>query len=488
MAVLSDPARSRAVLIGAHHYSALENLPAVAANLEGLRSAFTAGEVWGLPPEACTVIPQPATAAQVLDTVRENGRLAEDTLVVYYAGHGLTDPHTDELYLALPDSDPEREYTSLRYEYVRRAVLDPAARARRTVVILDCCYSGRALLGQMSASSHVAEQTVVDGTCVITACAETHLAVSPPDETYTAFTGELITTLIEGIAGRPDPIDMESLYRHLRMRLSGKSRPVPQQRNRNSGSLIAIARNRAAAGADPVSSHHGAADAFTSRQRDAERRLAEMEATAERLRTEAEQLRAAELWARKNVAVAQQLAKALGSSPEPDFKPYWFAIPAARPLMSEDGSLEAQLLLRPGVWHLARGRRGGALIVETEEGVRGILLDATGLERGDIVEAEPVTGRSGRKAKARIRENLRHAEQLVGTLTRPPEEDFVPFWFAVPMPRPLVAEDDSSLTPFAELQPGTWYLAVAQHGVALVAQSQSGRRGLLLDTTGIQRG
>lgn len=110
--VLSDPKRSQAVLVGVHHYSGLENLPAVAANLEGLRRALTDPAVWGLPREACTVIPQPGSVGEVLDAVREKARLAEDTLVVYYAGHGLTDPFTDELYLGLPDSDPDREYTS----------------------------------------------------------------------------------------------------------------------------------------------------------------------------------------------------------------------------------------------------------------------------------------------------------------------------------------------------------------------------------------
>ncbi|MGW0814285.1 caspase family protein [Streptomyces viridiviolaceus] len=503
MAVLSDPARSRAVLVGVHHYTALEDLPAVAANLEGLRSALTSGDVWGLPEEACTVIAQPAGIAHVLDTVRENGRLAEDTLVVYYAGHGLTDPHTEELYLALPDSDPEREYTSLRYEYLRRAVLDPGGRARRTVVILDCCYSGRALLGQMSASSHVAEQTVVDGTCVITACAETRLALSPPEETYTAFTGELITTLVEGIADRPDPIDMESLYRHLHRRLSARSRPVPQQRNRNSGSLIAIARNRAAAGsgervaAGPARPPGGGEESFATRQREAERRLAEMEERAERLRREAEELREAELRARRTVAVAQQLAKALGAPPDPDFKPYWFAVPVPRPLMSENGSLEAVLELRTGVWYLALDQRGDALVVQTEEGRRGILLDASGLQRGDITEAEPVTtgpaDRGARrwsrgKAQARIQKNLRHAEELAHAMAAAPEQDFEPFWFAVPVPRPIVSENGSSLTPIAELTVGCWYLAVARRGEALVAQTQDGRRGLLLDTTGIQKG
>ncbi|MET7766400.1 hypothetical protein [Streptomyces sp. NPDC005336] len=65
--------------------------------------------------------------------------------------------------------------------------------------------------------------------------------------------------------------------------------------------------------------------------------------------------------------------------------------------------------------------------------------------------------------------------------------EFAPFWFAVPVARPLYAEDGSSNT-IAELAPGTWYLAVEQRGQALVAQTQDGRRGVLQDTTGIQRG
>jgi hypothetical protein len=65
--------------------------------------------------------------------------------------------------------------------------------------------------------------------------------------------------------------------------------------------------------------------------------------------------------------------------------------------------------------------------------------------------------------------------------------DFSPFWFAVPVARPLYAEDGSP-TPIAELAPGTWYLAVEQRGPSLVAQTQDGRRGVLQDTTGIQRG
>jgi hypothetical protein len=79
------------------------------------------------------------------------------------------------------------------------------------------------------------------------------------------------------------------------------------------------------------------------------------------------------------------------------------------------------------------------------------------------------------------------AAQPFGQPAPVPAGDFSPFWFAVPVARPLFAEDGSP-APIAELAPGTWYLAVEQRGPALVAQTQDGRRGVLQDTSGIQRG
>ncbi|MFF0592018.1 hypothetical protein [Streptomyces antibioticus] len=70
---------------------------------------------------------------------------------------------------------------------------------------------------------------------------------------------------------------------------------------------------------------------------------------------------------------------------------------------------------------------------------------------------------------------------------QPPAPDFSPFWFAVPVARPLFGEDGGA-APIAELAPGTWYLAVEQGAQGLIAQTQDGRRGVLRDTSGIQRG
>ncbi len=494
MGLLSDPDRSEAVLIGVHDYTSLESLPAVAQNLEGLRAALTDPEVWGLPDAACTVISQPRSVGDVLDTVRDKVRRAEDTLLVYYAGHGLTDPHTDELYLALPDSDREREYTSLRYEYLRRAILDQQATVQSTVVILDCCYSGRALLGKMSASTHIADQAVVEGTCLLTASSETRPALSPPGERYTAFTGELITALTEGVPDRPDPLDMDTLYRHVHRRLAGKSRPLPQQRNRNLGGLIAIARNRAVAHPNPPQMPAPDASDLLLRQSDAEERLARTERQAEQLRLESERLhQQAQRRARETVETAQRLASAVMATAEPGFEPFWFAVPVLRPLYGEDGSLDPVAELVPGIWYLAVERRGVGMVVLYADGKkRGFLLDVTGIQRGVAEEAaELSSGQSPSDvaaAKRRTERTVREAERLASAVMATAEPGFEPFWFAVPVPRPLYGED-GSLDPVAELVPGIWYLAVERRGVGMVVLSEDRtRRGFLLDMTGIQRG
>ncbi|MFE3587063.1 hypothetical protein ACFXOY_05995 [Streptomyces niveus] len=158
------------------------------------------------------------------------------------------------------------------------------------------------------------------------------------------------------------------------------------------------------------------------------------------------------------------------------FEPYWFAVPVARPLMGVDDSTTAIPELAPGTWYLAVGGREDAILAQASDGMRGLLLDTTGIQRGD----EEV-------AKSNVRETLRAAELLASAVAASPETDFKAFWFAVPVPRPLMSED-GSMTAIAELAPDTWYLAVGKRDDALVAQTADHVRGLLLDTTGIERG
>ncbi|WP_330318349.1 caspase, EACC1-associated type [Streptomyces platensis] len=243
---LSDPSRSCAVLIGTHEYTELDDLPPVARNVSRLRELCCDPAVWGLADERCRVLRQ-ASRGAILKAVEDATVEATDTVVVYYAGHGLVDPRSGELHLALPCSQAGPSYTALRYEELRSVLLHPSGgrpTAPRTVVILDCCWSGLALDGLMQAPD-VAPAVAVEGACVLTATAGTRQALAPPGEKYTAFTGELIRLVEDGVPGRPALLSMAALFAELTAALTAKSRPLPQLSTRQTAGEICLFRNRA---------------------------------------------------------------------------------------------------------------------------------------------------------------------------------------------------------------------------------------------------
>ncbi|MEO3977859.1 caspase family protein [Streptomyces sp. CAU 1734] len=244
----ADPLRSRAVLIGADHYQHLQGLPAVHNNLAALRALLTDPGVWGLPPEHCTVLHNPHSPQTALDAVHAAASSAEEALLVYFAGHGLLSAR-DELHLALPDSTTAQLYRSISYGLLRDELVDTCSAPSR-VVILDCCYSGQALAAHMGAGA-LPGAAGVEGTYLMTATAETKLAWAPPGEEYTAFTGELVKAVREGIPGAPAVLGMDLLFRRVRRELIAKGRPVPQQLARNGGHAIALVRNRRAGESAP---------------------------------------------------------------------------------------------------------------------------------------------------------------------------------------------------------------------------------------------
>ncbi|MEU5402841.1 transporter substrate-binding domain-containing protein [Streptomyces sp. NPDC005963] len=229
--------------MGTSRYQHLEQLPAVSNNLQALAGLLTGPLALQLPTQHVTVIEDPVAALTVVSEVRRAADEATDTLVVYFAGHGLVDPQ-GALSLALPHTEFDRVETGLPYDWLRQVLL-LNSRAERHVVILDCCYGGLAL-GRMSASPGLADQATVEGSFLLAAAAETRTALAPVGDTYTAFTGALLDTLRHGIPGGPALLDLGTIYQYLRRTLEARGHPVPQARDRNSGALVALGHNHAA--------------------------------------------------------------------------------------------------------------------------------------------------------------------------------------------------------------------------------------------------
>ncbi|WP_262701532.1 MULTISPECIES: caspase family protein [Streptomyces] len=156
----------------------LDDRPSVAAGCRRLAELFRDPEVWGLPEEHCAVVSQP-TRDSMLEAVHRAAAEATDTLVVYYAGHGLRYPLSGGLHLAVPETTKDKSFTAVKYDDLREILLS-ATRVRRKVVILDCCFSGTALRGHLSAGGDTIRLADVEGTSVLVASHATKQALAPP--------------------------------------------------------------------------------------------------------------------------------------------------------------------------------------------------------------------------------------------------------------------------------------------------------------------
>ncbi|MFJ8016103.1 caspase family protein [Streptomyces sp. NPDC096339] len=237
---LPDPGSSRVVLVGVSDYEHLEPLPAVAHSLLDLTEALRSPRLWGVPAHHSAMLHNPAGPEEVLDAVRAAAADARDTLLLYYAGHGLPDPFSGELNLTLPGSAPEKQETLLAYEWLRRPLM--ASRARRRIVILDSCYSGR-ILPRTLTDQRLADKAGIEGVFLMTASASHREALSPPGLRHTAFSGELLSILRSGIPDAGPTLDLRTIFAELDHRLTRSSLPRPQSNNRNTASSLGLVWN-----------------------------------------------------------------------------------------------------------------------------------------------------------------------------------------------------------------------------------------------------
>lgn len=247
MARLPNPQQSRAVLIGAssYHSTDLPALPAVRNNLSGMASVLTAPERGGLPRDHCTVIVDPGEPRIVSAALREAGRRAGDTLTVYYAGHGLLSPRLDALFLGTTGTDlDDLRYSALHIDAVREVFLD--SRATNRVLILDCCFSGRAIEHVMGdIEGLLLEKVKISGACIMTSAPANWHALAPREARYTAYTGALLDLLREGLPDGPEVLPIGLVHERLSQIMIARGLPEPQLSATNTVEQLGLVRNSA---------------------------------------------------------------------------------------------------------------------------------------------------------------------------------------------------------------------------------------------------
>lgn len=242
---VANPDTSRAVLIGTASYARLTPLPSVAANLDDLRNALVDPDIWGLPPENVTVIadePQPTTIYHALRAAA-TATQADGLLLIYYAGHGLVQAR--ELVLGLPRTDPQfPDEDGLLYAKIRQATQFSVA--QRRVVILDCCYAGRAgrdVLAAGDAAQQLANEAEIERACLLLAVGANEPARAPLRDRNTAFTGALLRVLRTGSPVREPVLTVRTVADETTRLLVAAAHGRPELRETNSAADIPLVRN-----------------------------------------------------------------------------------------------------------------------------------------------------------------------------------------------------------------------------------------------------
>jgi len=238
--IFPDPARSRAVLIAAAQFESpnLADLPGTAMGAERLARVLTDPGREGCIPNTELQI-NPENPRRVLEAI-ERASHAQDTLLLYFSGHGLI-TQQGRLMLATQTSDPASRFSSVAWDDARSLIADsPAA---RSLVVIDSCYSGTAAHEAMGTADgafrlHVSESM----TEILTSTGAYELSFAGHD--MPDFTSALLSLLTKGDPNLPETLTSDDIYRGLLNWARRENKPLPQRFHSGNGTL-ALGRNPA---------------------------------------------------------------------------------------------------------------------------------------------------------------------------------------------------------------------------------------------------
>jgi hypothetical protein len=239
--------KSRAVLVGASHFPRdsehLLPIPQVANNLDELTRLLLDPAVVGMPSTCIQALLDKANIQEVYEALDVSANEAEDTLLFYYTGHGLIGRSSSELLLATAGTiEAQAESNALSFEKIRRSILNSPAKTK--ILILDCCFSGRAFENMGPVSELVQANLDLRGTFAIASAPPNRPALAPTGAKFTAFTGELVRVLNEGIDNGREEISLKELYDAVRTAIKKKpDLPEPRHANFQDADALRVARN-----------------------------------------------------------------------------------------------------------------------------------------------------------------------------------------------------------------------------------------------------
>jgi hypothetical protein len=217
----------RAVLIASSAYESQTPLPAAAHQVEELRAVLADPALGGFTVTSA-IDPPVRELRSAVESAFQSAEIG-DVLLFYFVGHGLVSA-SSELFLAAADS-AANDLERTAYPARQLGSLLDASRASVSVVILDCCYAGRAfesadMLKAAAGGGGLPPLDAYRQRVVVTSATEMEPA-------HYGAAGSLFTSaLIDALKGGADfdgngVIDVAEVYQHTVAVLAGAD--VPQQ-------------------------------------------------------------------------------------------------------------------------------------------------------------------------------------------------------------------------------------------------------------------
>lgn len=214
--LLSGPG-VKALFVGAgtHHTQALiSDVPSALTSMTELAEALITQA--GLGQENITLLPDPESPAQLAEAISHLASEATDIAVFSFVGHGLLGPDGD-LYLATQASRDlgrgSARYQALPFSELRELL--SATSAGLSLVILDCCWAGRA--------------AAWTGSYVLAATGKDEAAWAPPGDAVTAYTSALIHVMRSGDPSGPALLSLDDVHEATRRLLRERGLPEPRR-------------------------------------------------------------------------------------------------------------------------------------------------------------------------------------------------------------------------------------------------------------------
>lgn len=247
-----DNQKTKVLLIGVSEYvddKDIKNIPNIKQNIKLLKQVLIDKDIMGVPKENITVSfnDSKKDIERKLIIASREAENENETLLVYYSGHGILSSENFKLYLTSKESSKAYlESDSINIDRFREIIA--SSRAASKIVILDACHSGQIHNAMNNFESTISSEIKkFEGTYIMTSASEDSPSLFPHNNTKKAtyFTAKMIDVLKKGIENNNQYLSVRDIYNEIYNCFNKQAgMPLPQQSIFQEADSILISKNR----------------------------------------------------------------------------------------------------------------------------------------------------------------------------------------------------------------------------------------------------